>query len=103
VENVDGHGSSSDGDSGNLRSNTKNVFDEGLFCQYKLDQGAKTKHTRKGLSMKSGTAASETHGRLTKSTDKRSPVDKLCFLFSGFCKCGVEGLLLYYNVSYAGR
>jgi hypothetical protein len=84
VENVDGHESSSDGDSGNLRSNTKNVFDEGLSCQYKLDQDAKTKHTRKKLSMKSGTAASETRGRLTKSTDKSSPVDKLCFHSLGF-------------------
>jgi hypothetical protein len=70
VENVDGHANSFDGDSGNLRSNTKNVSDEGPSCQYKLDQGAKTKHTLKGLSMKSGTAALETRGRLTKSIDK---------------------------------
>jgi hypothetical protein len=33
VENVDGLESSSDAVSGSLHSNTKSVFDEGLFCQ----------------------------------------------------------------------
>lgn len=69
AENADGPASSSDGVNGNLLSSTKSVFAGEPFSRLVDDQTAGTRPMPSRLSMKSGRAASETRGPLTKFID----------------------------------
>lgn len=58
--------------SGNLHNNTKSVFGEELFYQYRHDQDVKINPTLRRSLMRFGTVALETRGRLTKSIDSNA-------------------------------
>lgn len=70
--NADGHASSSAEANGNSHSSIKNVCDEEQFYPSGLGQPARMTPMPREWSMKSGIAASKTHGRLMKSSDDTS-------------------------------